>query len=241
MLTLAHDVLYEDTHILVLNKPAGLLSQPSHDRTRAHVVGELSRALEERDGEPGYLAIHHRLDLPTSGVMVLARSKQANVPLMNAFKQRLAHKQYHALCVPSPYPLPDEITNHLAAKKVKGKKGPSPMVEVHAGGDYASTRVRVLASSAMITLIEASPSTGRRHQIRTHLNMLGVPILGDELYGGPLQHHGVQIERVMLHARRLRLPHPITGESLCFEADWPYDFLQVMERCGLARPEHDDV
>lgn len=232
MLTLLDRILHEDEHILVFNKPAGLLSQATHDLSRPHVVAELERALALRDGDSGYLALHHRLDLPTSGVMVLARSRTANKPLMNMFKQRLAKKTYHALCVTPSDPLPAHHINHLRAQK-RPKRGPSPMIAVHAGGDRAETSFELFATHSGAAYIEARPHTGRRHQIRAHLAELGAPILGDELYGGPLTLGQRRIERVMLHARCLEFPHPVTGEVVSVEAPHPQDFPDVLAHFGL--------
>jgi RluA family pseudouridine synthase len=232
MSTLLDRILHEDEHVLVFNKPAGLLSQATHDLSRAHVVAELERALTLRDGEPGYLAMHHRLDLPTSGVMVLARSRVANKPLMNMFKQRLAKKTYHALCVAPGAPLPAQHINHLRPQK-RSRRGPSPMIAVHAGGDRAETSFELFAAHSGAAYIEARPHTGRRHQLRAHLSELGAPILGDELYGGPLTLGQRRIERVMLHARRLEFAHPVTGELMSVEAAHPQDFLDVLTHFGL--------
>ncbi len=228
-------ILYEDDALLVLDKPAGLLSQPTHDRSRAHVTSELERVLTERDGEPGYLAIHHRLDLPTSGVMVLARSREANTPLMNMFRQRVAKKTYFAITRAPTSSLPDVHSNHLAREKQK--KGAAPMVPVRAGGDYAETSFDLLDTCSQLALIAAYPHTGRRHQIRAHLAELGAPLLGDTLYGGPARWQKVAVERVLLHARAITFPHPLDQRWLTIKAPLPPDFSSWLERIGLVCPD----
>lgn len=237
----ADHILHEDDDLLVLSKPPGLLSQPSLDPARRYLAAEAAALLQQLHDldEPPYLAIHHRLDRDTSGVIVLARSKRANKPLMQAFKQRLAKKTYLALCSGQPRTSPHfEIENHLSPQKRQdgGKKGPSPQVAVFSGGDYAQTSFEILDSNASkeIHLVQANPTTGRRHQIRAHLAEAHLPILADTLYGGSTHVANTPIERVMLHAYRLEIPHPISGEVMVFDAPLPPDFEALLTHCGLS-------
>lgn len=236
-----HDILYKDQDIMVINKPAGLLSQKSLDPTRKYVLLELKLLLQEHfPDESDYVALHHRLDKDTSGVMVLARSKRANKPLMNMFKQRLASKTYLALTAPcSPLPsFPCTVENHLATqKKQKGQQGPQPQIAVHSGGDYALSSVDLLAQQKKLCLLQVEPKTGRRHQIRTHLASIRLPILGDPLYGGQARYYHQDISRVMLHAYQLSFPHPITEEQVTFTAPIPEDFHALATHFELTIPE----
>lgn len=222
MLSLDH-ILYEDDALMIVSKPAGLPSQATRDPQRAHLLGELAALLTGRDGEPPYLALHHRLDVETSGAIALARAPHANAALMRAFQHRLAAKVYIALCHAPTTPLPAGRHDHLAPQRGLSKNAPQRMTSVRSGGDYAHTALRVITSGDHHIEVEARPSTGRRHQIRAHLGALGAPLLGDPLYGGLTHLQQIAIPRVMLHAARLTLPHPITGEPIEVCAPEPDD------------------
>lgn len=215
------DLLHEDEDLIAVSKPSGLLSQASRDPRRDHLIAALGRLWERRGEAPPYLALHHRLDLETSGVMVLARSRRANKGLTRAFRERLAEKTYLALTQTPPGPLPECVDNHLSGDP-SSKRG--RQLEVHAGGQRAITRIEVRARMARAYEVAAHPETGRRHQIRAHLASVGAPILGDPLYGGPTHVGTARVPRVMLHAWRLGLPHPVSGEYLTLESPPPDDF-----------------
>lgn len=238
-LTSSH-ILHEDDDLLVVSKPPGLLSQPSLDPARPYLASEAGALLQHLHGlsDPPYLAIHHRLDRDTSGVIALAKSRRANKPLMQAFKQRLAKKTYLALCAGPPQASTRfEVENHLATAKRTGhkNKGPSPQIAVFSGGDYAHTSFQILDthSGSRTHLVQAHPTTGRRHQIRSHLATANLPILGDALYGGSAHIADTSIARVMLHAYRLELPHPVSGEVMLFEAPLSPDFTALLEHLSL--------
>lgn len=211
----AEHVLFEDDDLIIVNKPSGLPSHATRDPNRPHLLGALTSFLYWRHVDAGqapikpYVALHHRLDVDTSGVMALAKSRRANKGLMKVFQERLANKTYIALCASPDKLLPEVVENHLGEERVA--KGRVRMIEVRAGGDYARTELKILHSVANIAVIQARPHTGRRHQIRAHLTHVGAPILGDTLYEGPERVRGVRFDRVMLHASALELPHPISG------------------------------
>ncbi len=233
----ADDVLYEDEWLIAVNKPAGLPSQATLDEARDHLVAAVGRLLGERGGAEPYLALQHRLDVDTTGVIVLSKSPEANAGLTDAFRERDAHKTYRALAFRDPHwsgalSKPGAtwmVENHLALDE----SGAEPrQVEVHAGGDYAHTDFRLIGASDTALDVEAQPKTGRTHQIRAHLAQVGTPILGDTTYGGPAAVDGAQVERVMLHALRLELPHPVTGKALVIEAPLPDDFVRLARELG---------
>jgi len=173
-------ILFEDDDLLVVDKPAGLPMHANLDPARPHLVGLLEAFLARRDGQPGYLGIHQRLDMETSGVVLLARSLRANRGLARQFEGRLVRKSYMALVraegrVP---PASWVETRPLAAPLRKG--GPVRLLEP--GGSPAQTEFTVLAASGRVLLIQACPQTGRKHQVRAHLAAGGLPILGDTLY-----------------------------------------------------------
>lgn len=219
-------ILWEDAYIIAINKPSGLLSDRTRDPNRDHAVAALGRFLSERDGEKPYLALHHRLDLGTSGVLLFARHKKANKGLSRAFKERLIDKTYRALVTsPNQQRVTDQwvVENHLRQKKVGGRHR---QVAVKAGGDYAKTAFRFVRRAGKVIDIEADLHTGRRHQIRVHLEQSGLPVIGDERYGG-VDHIGHRaMRRVMLHAHKLALPHPVTGDAVSIEAALPPSFTQ---------------
>ncbi len=215
---MAHDIsiLFEDDWVLAIDKPAGLPSSPTRDRTRDNVLDAARRYLD------GYAAIHHRLDLDTTGVMVLAKHKDANKGLAEAFSERLAKKTYMAIVVaPGDAVRPGqawEMENHLARDSSLPKSAPSRYVAVHAGGDYAKTHFEVDAVGNGLARIVCHPETGRTHQIRVHLAQCGFPIVGDERYGGEGD------APMFLHALQLELPHPVTDETLKIKAPLPERF-----------------
>jgi RluA family pseudouridine synthase len=225
----SEQILFEDDWVIAVNKPSGLLSQGTRDPNRDHLIAALTRFLSVRDGDKPYLAMHHRLDLETSGALILAKHKKANKGLSQSFQKRRVDKRYIALTLRGDKPIPESFDNHL--KLDKSASGEKPrMVEVYAGGDFAKTSFEVLEESAMALRVRANLHTGRRHQIRAHLSQLGAPILGDELYDGPKSLQSLKIFRVMLHALQLSLEHPVTGELLEIKAPVPDDMQALWER-----------
>ncbi len=212
-------LIYADDHLAAVDKPAGVPSQP----TLTHDRGTLPDLVAALLGSPAILV--HRLDRETSGVMVLARTRAAAAALAEAFRTGAPAKTYLALCARAPAPADGRIDAPLG--KDPGRAG---LRRVDPGGDPAATRYRTLRRSPLAALVEASPETGRTHQIRVHLAHLGAALLGDPRYGGPRRVGEVAIPRVMLHARRLELLHPATGAPIAFEAPVPEDFRDVEAR-----------
>jgi 23S rRNA pseudouridine1911/1915/1917 synthase len=210
-------VLFLDDALIAVDKPPGLPTHATADSSRPSLVGHVERFLESR-GVRAALAVHQRLDRDTSGVVVFGLDPRANEGLARAFAERLADKRYLALTATPREPVPPRF-------RVSAAIGPAtagrPSVRV-GGPDArpAETDVIVREDLAGALLIEARPLTGRRHQVRVHLAHAGVPILGDELYGRA----DPRVPRLMLHAWRLALPHPVTGEPLRLEAPVPSDF-----------------
>jgi len=225
----ARRILHEDSELLGVDKPPGLVAHATVDPRRDHLVAAVSRYLRARDGEVGHLAQIHRLDRDTSGVVLFSRVPALDGVLGAAFAERRVEKVYLAVVRERPdAPFPDgttELDAYLAPRKGPGGR----TLAVRSGGKPARTRVRALERAEGRVLIEARPLTGRTHQIRVHLAELGFPILGDELYGGQER----DTKRLLLHALRLELPHPTRGERVCVEAPPPRAFLQRF--AGLAR------
>jgi 23S rRNA pseudouridine1911/1915/1917 synthase len=206
-------LLYLDDHLAAVDKPAGVAAQPTLTTDRG-TLPELVAAL--LGGAP--VTLVHRLDRETSGVTVFARTREAAAALAEAFRTGGPEKTYLALTARPPAPAEGRIDAPLGKDPARaGLRRVSP------SGDAAATRYRTLAAGPLGALVEARPETGRTHQIRIHLAHVGAPLLGDARYGGPRRVGEVEIPRVMLHARRLELAHPVTGAPLAFEAPVPDD------------------
>lgn len=196
--------VYIDAHLLVLDKPQGLLSVPG--RTEPDCLSARAQALW-----PDALVVH-RLDQATSGLFVMARGAQAQRRLGRAFETRQVHKTYVAVVEGSLADDAGEVTLPLAADWPN-----RPRQQVDAlRGRPALTRWRMLQRRAERCLVELQPVTGRSHQLRVHLQAIGHPIVGDDLYGtaGP---------RLLLHATALELPHPEHGRPVHLHSPAPFD------------------
>jgi RluA family pseudouridine synthase len=206
------EILFSDDALLVINKPAGLLSIPGgHDPDRIHLRGIL---------EPDYgpLWIVHRLDKDTSGVMVLARHAIAHRDLNTQFSVHSIEKIYHAIVIDTP-PW-DEVTIEAPLRVNVGRRKRT-VVDTQRGKPAATT-FHVLERFRVYSLLQAHPKTGRTHQIRAHLYSLGFPVLADPLYGtGKTSQY---IQRSALHAHKLTFTHPMAAEQVTFSAPYPDDF-----------------
>ncbi|WP_027882311.1 RluA family pseudouridine synthase [Meiothermus rufus] len=225
-------VLYEDEDLLVINKPAGMITHPAPGVYSGTLVNALlahfglEAPVQQRPEEvrPG---IVHRLDKDTSGVMVVARHEAAHRRLAEAFAGRSVFKRYLALTegIPREGTLTAPIGRH-----------PVDRTRMHVGGiaaRYAQTDFQVLASLSRHALVSAILHTGRTHQIRVHLKHLHAPILGDETYGKPSE----LIPRQALHAYELRFQHPRSGKYLHVVAPVPPDMARAWEALGGRWPE----
>jgi 23S rRNA pseudouridine1911/1915/1917 synthase len=208
-------LLYEDQHLVAIDKPSGVPAQATLTSDRG-TLPELAAALLG-----GPVSLVHRLDRETSGVTVLARTPEATYALAEAFRAGIPDKTYLALCARPPSPREGRLD--VAIGRDPRRKG---LRLVSPGGDAAATRYRTLAVGHA-ALVEARPETGRTHQVRVHLAHLGAPLLGDPKYGGPRMVGAIPVLRVMLHAARLELPHPVTGAPLRLEAPVPEDFAEL--------------
>jgi 23S rRNA pseudouridine1911/1915/1917 synthase len=219
-------VLYRDGALVAVDKPAGLPTHATADRARPSLVAHLEGYLR-RLGQGAYVGVHQRLDRDTSGVVLFATDERANAGLARAFEGRRVEKTYLALVV-RPRLVP---RGRLVVRAALGSPGPGRRATLGgAGAKPAETEVAVREVLAEALLVEARPRTGRRHQVRAHLAHAGMPILGDPLYG----HASGRAPRLMLHARRLVLPHPLTGAPLEIESPVPEDFAGLLARLRAA-------
>lgn len=211
------EIIYEDNHVLAVNKPAGMLVQG--DRTGdTCVLDVMKEFIRERDRKPGnvFLGLPHRLDRPTSGVLALAKTSKALSRMAAAFRDRDITKIYWAV-VENPPPADDgELVDWL---RKDGKTNTSRRVGNDVpGAKEARLRYRLLGASERYWLLEVELLTGRHHQIRVQLSGLGCSIKGDLKYGARRSDPGGGIH---LHARRLVLSHPVRNESLALTAPAP--------------------
>jgi tRNA pseudouridine32 synthase/23S rRNA pseudouridine746 synthase len=202
------DILYHDKDIVVLNKPAGLLSTPGRDPARQ------DSALLRVRAQFGWAELVHRLDAATSGILVLALRRKAEIDLKRQFHERLTQKRYRARVLGRVERDEGEIDlplfpdfDHKPLQKV---------CTVH--GKPSITRFQVLQRSATTSLLELIPITGRSHQLRVHLMAIGHPILGDRFYGVNSGANALA-DRLLLHAESLTFQHPYDGREMLFKAE----------------------
>lgn len=237
--TIDLDIVYEDEHLLVINKPAGLVVHPAAGHADGTLVNALLNHAPELENLPR-AGIVHRLDKDTSGVMVVARSLIAHTSLVEQLQSRTMGREYEAVIVGTLTgggTVDAPIGRHPRDRK---------KMAVVAGGKPAVTHYRLLERFAAHTLVRCQLESGRTHQIRVHMAHLHHPLVGDPAYGGRLRlPKGTTddlrevlsgFSRQALHARQLTLEHPETGETLSWEVPLPDD-LQLLIR---ALREHAD-
>lgn len=209
------ELLYVDDTLLVVDKPSGLLAVPGRGADKQDC---LSARVQAR--YPDALVVH-RLDMATSGLMVMARGAVAQRALSQAFAAREVNKRYIAL-VAGRLEAPPESWGVIDLPIIADWPNRPLRIIDHTTGKPSVTRWRVLAhdASGVSTRVELEPVTGRSHQLRLHLRELGYPILGDALYAPPAVH--AMAGRLMLHAESLAFAHPAIGAELVFECPAPF-------------------
>lgn len=221
--------LYEDEHILVIDKPAGLLTIPADKDDGASEDTVLSRVreyMDRRRGPGGYVGTLHRLDRDTSGALALALTREAHEAGRAQFGRHEFHRQYMALVEGVPSPAIGTIDAPVAEGYTAGRRRLAHPGE--AGIPAITHYVVRQAYGSGAALVELTLDTGRQHQIRLHMQHIGHPVLGDRVYGTP---EGAEAAaRQMLHAWTLSFPHPITGVRVSVEAPPPDDFIRMRAR-----------
>jgi 23S rRNA pseudouridine1911/1915/1917 synthase len=225
-------IIYEDRHLLVVEKPAGLVVHPGAGMEDHTLVHGLLWHCKDLSGIGGYLrpGIVHRLDKDTSGLLVVAKDDETHLGLAEQFKTGTIKKTYLALVRGH---LPDR-TGRLDAAIGRHPVNRKKMSIRSRNGRPALTDWQVLEELCGADLLAVEIHTGRTHQIRVHMSSIGHPVLGDSLYGGPTRLRCdraiISIPRQMLHATRLQFIHPVTGEEKAYESPLPEDMSLVLDR-----------
>lgn len=221
------DILYEDNHCLVVNKPAGLLVQGDRtgDRSLADQAREWIRRRHAKSGNV-YLGVVHRLDRPVSGIVLLARTSKATSRLAAAFRDRKVEKIYRAIVERPPEVLQGRLVHHLLKDPTSNT---TRIVDAAtAGARRAVLQYRVLQRVEAGTLVEVVPETGRPHQIRVQLAAVAGAIVGDLRYGS----RTALGERIALHATALAFPHPTRQEIIDIHCEVPQSWAELLGTSG---------
>jgi 23S rRNA pseudouridine1911/1915/1917 synthase len=222
-------VVHEDAHLLVVDKPAGLVVHPGAGRASGTLVNALLHHVHDLSGVGGVLrpGIVHRLDRGTSGLMVVAKDDQTHRALARQFADRLVEKEYLAVVLGVPARAEGVIEAPIGRDPVHRRR-----MSVRAPrGRSARSSYRVLEAFDGAALLRVRIHTGRTHQIRVHLAALGHPVAGDATYGGRRTRARAALEsltRPALHAARLAFDHPATGQRLAFDSPLPPDLQEVL-------------
>jgi 23S rRNA pseudouridine1911/1915/1917 synthase len=241
------DILYEDEHLAVIDKPPGMVVHPA----KGHWAGTLTAALQfhfdqlSSAGGPTRPGIVHRLDRDTSGVMIVAKTDQVHLQLAAQFENRTVEKEYFAVCAGVPNHDRDVIDLPVGAHPYQREK--MAVRRDHSTSREAQTFYEVIERFDGFASLRLLPKTGRTHQIRLHLASIGSAVLCDRLYGGraiitqgELDRNAtdetVLLDRQALHARRLKIRHPVLDQVMEFVAPVPADIERVLTAIRLARP-----
>jgi 23S rRNA pseudouridine1911/1915/1917 synthase len=216
-------IAVEDEHFLVVDKPAGLVVHPAPGHATGTLVHGLLALEVEGGDEPERPGIVHRLDRDTSGLMVVARSQEAHRRLQQLVREREVEREYLALVVGRPR----SRAGRIEAPIGRDRHDPLRHSLDTDSPREAVTHFEVVEQLAGHALLRVRLETGRTHQIRVHLEAIGLPVAGDPLYGRPGE---LGLERQFLHAARLAFPHPVTGAPVEAESPLPDDLAAALER-----------
>jgi len=234
------EILFEDKHLIVINKPAGISMHPgagNSEHTIANAVVHHVGKKQLKVGESDRPGIVHRLDKDTTGVVVIAKSTPVLAALSKQFAERSVSRSYTALVYSTPRAVRAIQTSEQGEVVAPIGRHPTnrKIMAVVEHGRPATTQWKVLERFAHGTLVECALKTGRTHQIRVHMNSINSPVIGDQSYGDfsnlpkSLKEAASQFGRQALHAATLAFTHPITDERLSFSAPLPEDFRALVD------------
>jgi 23S rRNA pseudouridine1911/1915/1917 synthase len=239
------DIVFEDDHVLIVNKEAGMVVHPAYQNWSGTLVNALTwhfqnlPTMPNNDGRPGLV---HRIDKDTSGLLVVAKTEKAMTHLAKQFFDHSIERTYHALVWGEPDPEKGTIDVNLG-RSLKDRRITAPFPE----GDYGRTAIthyEIIKPLRYISLVKCNLETGRTHQIRAHMKYIGHPIFNDATYDGNRIHKGTTftkykqfvdncfklLPRQALHAKSLGFIHPATGKEVYFESDLPEDISTVIDK-----------
>ena len=232
------EILYEDTDLAVINKPAGLVVHPAAGHHQGTLVNALLYHIKDlsmgfHEERPG---IVHRLDKETSGVLVIAKNNKAHEALAKGFRERTVHRIYWAIVHGTLKKSAGRIESHLARHPTQRKRYAST-----SDGKWSATNFTLKQTAKNLSLVHCKLETGRTHQIRVHLSEMQHPLIGDSLYGADRQNQKLSgslksivqnMNRIGLHAAELGFEHPTTKSQMFFKAPWPKDLKEVLQELG---------
>ena len=237
------DILFEDSFLLVLNKPAGLVVHPGaghKDKTLVNALVAQGKKLSP-GSDPLRPGIVHRLDKETSGLLLIAKSSQAEKELISCFKTHEIQRDYYAIVSKAPRVLEGEIESWIRRHPVHRKKFHSSQEPIP-GAKKAHTFYKTFKShESGLTCLQCQLKTGRTHQIRVHLSSIACPVLGDKVYGRPrlsslkdssLKEELKKLNRIALHAFQLQFKHPISKKKMIFKSPWPQELQALLKKLG---------
>jgi 23S rRNA pseudouridine1911/1915/1917 synthase len=239
------DIIFEDDHLLIVNKPAGMVVHPAFQNWSGTLVNALAyhfTQLPEMPNNEGRPGLVHRIDKGTSGLLVIAKTEQAMSGLAKQFFDHSIERTYWALIWGEPKEAKGTINVHVG-RSLKDRK----ITVAFPDGDFgrhAITHYEVINEHRYVSLVKCNLETGRTHQIRAHMKYIGHPLFGDTTYGGDKVLKGTQFSkyksfvdncfkimpRQALHAKSLGFIHPITNKRMHFDSDLPQDFVEVLEK-----------
>ncbi|MDL5047670.1 RluA family pseudouridine synthase [Oscillatoria amoena NRMC-F 0135] len=239
------DIVFEDEHLLVINKPAGMVVHPAYQNWSGTLVNALAyhfKNLPQLPGNEGKPGLVHRIDKDTSGLLVIAKSEPVMTSLAKQFFDHTIERTYWALVWGEPNPAEGTLAVNVG-RSLKDRR----VVAAFPDGDFgkhAVTHYRTLKALRYVSLVECKLETGRTHQIRAHMKYKGHPLFNDATYGGDQVMKGTvftkykqfvqncfkTMPRQALHAKTLGFIHPVTGKHLTFDSELPDDFKSVLEK-----------
>lgn len=223
------DILFEDKWLIVINKPSGIPSQSSLKLLQDHAYSAVISLLRERKPFTSpQLFLLHRLDMDTSGILLMTKKTSINKGMQMLFEKKEIQKTYWAISKSDTKEVPKIVKSYLARKPDDDHNFKFASFDKdHPKAKLAETHFKKLDSKEDYSLFEVSPQTGRSHQIRVHLSENGLPILGDVFYKGEKASH------LFLHAKNLSFLHPETKEHVTIEAPLPSHWVDLLDKTGL--------